>query len=219
MSKIMQQGTGEGRLVAKSRPTMNLVPKTVASSPTAPSSSASCRPGILRAPSQQGSNHTAQCAGKPAVGSSNRNDAASISQMWLTDAKLSASISQVWLTDAKLSERAMKLGAVDTSEGQSLPENARDINDEATRSGRKISAYLANVPHLEKVYSNLRQQLKREPEDNEKLRLFLHHWWQRTNLLAPMRTSEENCCEITAKIRKSSVLCSIDQTMPQCKYH
>ena len=65
MSKRMQQGTGEETIVAKSKPTLNLVPRSVASSRPAPSSSASSRPGIVRAPSQQGSNPTAQYAGKP----------------------------------------------------------------------------------------------------------------------------------------------------------
>ena len=64
---------------------------SAASSSTAPSSSASSRPGILRAPSQEGSNLTAQCAGKPAAGGSNKNDAASSPQVWLTDAKMSQS--------------------------------------------------------------------------------------------------------------------------------
>ena len=86
--KRMQQGTGEERIVAKSKPTLNLVPRSEAITPTAPSSSASSRPGILRAPSQQGSNLTATSAGKPAAGCLNQNDAAPSSQMWLTDAKL-----------------------------------------------------------------------------------------------------------------------------------
>ena len=79
MSKRMQQGTGEERIVAKSKPTLNLVSRTAASSPTAPSSSASSRPGILTAPSQQGSNLIAHTAGQPAAGGSNQNDAASSS--------------------------------------------------------------------------------------------------------------------------------------------
>ena len=57
MSKRMQQGTGEERIVAKSKPTLNFVSRSVASSSAAPSSSASNRPGILRAPSQQGVPH------------------------------------------------------------------------------------------------------------------------------------------------------------------
>ena len=51
--------------------------------------------GLLRALSQQGSNLIAQSAGKPAAGGSNQNDA--------------ASSSQVWLTDVKMNERARKL--------------------------------------------------------------------------------------------------------------
>ena len=100
----IQEDKGEERIVAKSMPTLNLVSHTAASSSTAPSSSASNRPGMPRAPSQQGSNLIAHSAGKPAAGGSNQNDA--------------ASNSQVWLTDAKLSERARKLAAVDTSQGQ-----------------------------------------------------------------------------------------------------
>ena len=50
MSTRMQQGTEE-RIVAKSKPTLNLVSLCVASSPTAPSSGASSRPEIRRAPS------------------------------------------------------------------------------------------------------------------------------------------------------------------------
>ena len=83
--KRMQQGTGEERIVAKWKPTLNLVSQAVASSSTAPSSSASNRPGILKA-SSQGSNHIGS-AGKPAAGGSNCNDAASTSQVWLSDAK------------------------------------------------------------------------------------------------------------------------------------
>ena len=120
----MQQGTGEESIVAKSKPTLNLVSRSAASSPTAPSSSASCRPEILKAPSQECSNLAAPGAGKPAAGvSSIQNDA--------------ASSSQVWLTDAKMSELARKLAAADTNQNQSFQERARtlaaenlDINDE-----------------------------------------------------------------------------------------
>ena len=64
------------------------------------------------------------------------------------------SSSQVWLTDAKMSEGARKLAAVDMNQDQSFPERAR-----------KLAAQSANVPHFERVFSNLRQQLKRKPED------------------------------------------------------
>ena len=56
MSKRLQQATGEVRIVAKSKPPMNLDSKTAASSSTAPSSNASNRPVMLRAHSQQGLN-------------------------------------------------------------------------------------------------------------------------------------------------------------------
>ena len=45
MATRMQEEKGEERIVAKSKPTLNLVWKTVASSSTAPTSSASNRPG------------------------------------------------------------------------------------------------------------------------------------------------------------------------------
>ena len=159
MSKRMQQATGKERIVAKSKPTLNLVPRSAASSPTAPSSSASRRPGILRAPSRQGSNLIAQCAGKPAAGSSNQNDA--------------ASSSQVRLTGAKLSESWRKLAAVDTSQSQSFPDSVGtlaaenlDINDDdGSKWPHNLRVSRAHVPHLEKVHANLRRQFKREPED------------------------------------------------------
>ena len=43
------RGTREERIVGKSKPTLNLVSYSAASSSTAPSSSASNRPGVLRA--------------------------------------------------------------------------------------------------------------------------------------------------------------------------
>ena len=54
MSKRMQHLTGEEGIVAKSKPTLNLVFQTAASSSTAPSSNASSRLGIFGAPSQEG---------------------------------------------------------------------------------------------------------------------------------------------------------------------
>ena len=143
--------------MAKSKPTLIVVSHTAASS-TPPSSSASSRPRILRAPSQQGSNLIAQSARKPAAGGSSQNDA--------------ASSSQVWLTDAKMNERARKLAAAGTNRDPSFQECARklpaensDIEDDSKwPNSYRISR--ANVPHHEKVHSNLRQQLKRKPEDN-----------------------------------------------------
>ena len=136
------------RIVPKSKPSMNLVSRCAASSPTAPSSSTPSRPGILRAPSTQGSNLTAQCAGEPATGGSNQNDAASTSQMCLRD--------------AKMSERARKLAAADTNQDKRFQERAGklaaenfEVNDEDdSKWPHNLRISHANVPHLEKVCSN-----------------------------------------------------------------
>ena len=148
MSKRMQQATGEERLVAKSKPMLNLVPRSAASSPTAPSLSASSRPEVLSAPSQQGSNLKAQCAGKPAAGDSSQNDA--------------ASSSQVRPTDAKLSECARKLAATGRNQDQiffeivsgNLHLKSWTSTTRTTRSGRTISVY----PEL--AYHTLRKSTR-----------------------------------------------------------
>ena len=135
----MQEQKGEERIVAKSKPT--LVSHTAASSLTVPGSSASNRPGKLRAPSQEGSNLIARCAGKPAAEGSNQNDA--------------ASSSQVWLTGAKLSERARKTRCCRHEPG-SVGAEILDINDEEhSKWPHNLRITRADVPHLEKFYANL----------------------------------------------------------------
>ena len=94
----MQQGTGEVRIVAKSKPTLNLV--EFIQSPGDTESSHSIR----------FESHTAKCR-ETCYWGSGQNDA--------------TSSSQVWLTDAKLSERA--LAAADTSQSQSFQERARRL--------------------------------------------------------------------------------------------
>ena len=158
MSERMQQGTGKERVVPKSNRRWTWS-RTLRQAPAAPSWSAPSRPGILKAPSQQGSNLTPQSAGKPAAGGSKQNDA--------------ASSSQVYLTDAKMNERARKLAAAGTHQDMSFQERARKlvgenshINDEDdSKWPHNYRISRANVPQLEKVCSNLRQQLKRKPED------------------------------------------------------
>ena len=75
--------------MAKSRPTLNLVSKNVASSLTSQSSSASNCPGILRAPRQSLS--LSVCAVRLAAENSNQNDAASSFRVWQSDVKSNAS--------------------------------------------------------------------------------------------------------------------------------
>ena len=96
--------------------------------------------------------------GKFAAGGSNQNDAASSSQMWLTD--------------AKIRESARKLAAAGTNLGQSFQERTRkfaaensDINDEDDSEwAQNYRISRVNVPHFEKVLSNLRQKFGRKPE-------------------------------------------------------
>ena len=155
MSKRMQQATGEVRIVAKSKPTLNLVWQIATLSSAAPSSIASNRPGILGAPSQQGSNLIAG-AGKPAAEGSNQNDA--------------ASSSQVWPSDAKANDSARKLAAVDTNRDLSFQECARKLAAENfeiivgddSEWPNNFHTSRAYDPHLVNVYSNLRPQLKQK---------------------------------------------------------
>ena len=146
----MQEGTGEDRIVAKSKPTLNLVSQTAASSSRAPSSSASNRPGILKTPSLEGSNLIAS-AGNLAAGGLNQNDA--------------ASTSQVWQRDTETNESARKLAAAGTNQDLSFFQVPQITDDDDSEWPNNFHISRAYVPHLEKVCSNLRQQLKRNPKD------------------------------------------------------
>ena len=99
------EATGEERM-AKSRPPLKLVSKTVASSSTARSLSASNCPGKLKASSQSLS--LTACAGKPAAEDSNQNDAASSSRAWQSDVKPNVSAEDLLL------QKKPKLGPLST---------------------------------------------------------------------------------------------------------
>ena len=86
MAKRVQQGHGEEIILAKSKPTLNLVSKTEASSSTLLSPNASNRMGILRALGQKGW-ILQKSTEKPVARDSNQNDAASSSQVWQKDAE------------------------------------------------------------------------------------------------------------------------------------
>ena len=135
MSKMMQQGTREEMIVAKSKPTLNLVSHTAARSSTAPSSSASNRPGILRAPSPQASNLIVS-AGKPAAGGSNQSDA--------------TSSSQVWQKDAEMNDSARRLPAAGTNQDLSFQESARRLAAENSAE---------QFPHISCLRSISRERL------------------------------------------------------------
>ena len=156
MSKRMYQEKREERIVAKSKPTLNLVSQAVASSSTAPSSSASNRPGILKASSQSFS--LIASVGRLAAEESNYNDAASSSQVWQSDAKTNDSARRLASTGTN-----QNLGFQDR-EWRLAAKNS-DIIDDDTEWPNNYSIFRAYVPHLEKVYSNLRQKLGRKPGD------------------------------------------------------
>ena len=109
MLKRTQEERGEEIIVAKSRPTLILYSKTVASSSTAQSSSASNCPVIRQAPGQSLSLRAR--AGKPAAKGS-------------------------------------------------------DIDDVDSEWPNNFQISVASVPHLEKVYSNLRQKNCRNSGDD-----------------------------------------------------
>ena len=59
-----------------------------------------------------------------------------------------------------------------------LPQKNSDINDDDSKWPHNYRISRANVPHLERVFSNLRQQLKRKPEDEkEDLDVNTLIWW------------------------------------------
>ena len=154
MSNRMQQGTGEERVVAESKPTLNLVSRSAASSPTPLSSSRG---------------YSVHPVSKVRISQHNVQGNLPLKiQIKMTQRQ----VLWVWPTDAKLSERATKLAAAGTNQYQSFQGRARklaaensDINDEDdSKCPHTYRISRANVPHLEKVFSNLRQQLKRKPE-------------------------------------------------------
>ena len=142
MSKRIQEGTGAERIVAKSRPTLNLISKTVANSSTAQSSIASNYPGRLKAPSQGLS--LPACAGKPAAEDSNPNDRASSSQVWQVDVKLNA--------------MAVRPAATETSQNLDFPASAgkpaaegSGIVDVDSVWPNNFQISVAHVPHRESL--------------------------------------------------------------------
>ena len=143
--------------MAKSRPTMNLVSKTVARSSTGQSSSASSCPGTLKASSQSLSLKAR--AGKPAAEDSNENDASPSFQERHSNVKPNASAKRPATTGTN---QNLNLSA---SAGQPAAKGSYIVEvDSEWPKNYQISA--ASVPHLEKVYSNLLQKTGRKSGDN-----------------------------------------------------
>ena len=127
--------------MAKAKPTLNLVSQAVASSSTVPSSHASNRLRILRAPSQQDSNLKA----KKVQGN-------------LPLEVHAASSSQVWQSDVKSNNSEKRLAAA-----KRLASENSDVIDDDPEWPSNYHKYRAYVPHLVRVCSNLRQKLGRKP--------------------------------------------------------
>ena len=143
MSKRMQEEKGEEIIVAKSKPTLNLVSQAVASSSTAPSSSASKRPRKLKE-SNQGLSRTAG-VGRLAAEDSNYNDASS---------------SQVWLTDAKANDSARRLAATETNQNLDFQKCKETCSRKSRRhrrrlGGRTTSTYLVLTFHISRKSSRI----------------------------------------------------------------
>ena len=156
MLKRTQEETGEERIVAKSKPALNLVSEIVASSSTAQSSSESNCPGILKAPSQSLS--LVACAGKPAAEDSNPKDAASSPQVWQSDVKPNVSAERPAATETNKNLDLLARAEKPAAKGS----NIVDVDSECPNDFQISGAY---VPHLEKVYSNLRQTIGHKPGD------------------------------------------------------
>ena len=128
---------GEERAVAKQKPIWTFVSKTVDRSPLTLSSSASHSRGTLRAHSL---NLDLTGTGKLAARGWNENTASS---------------SQVWHSDVN----------PNTSTGKPVAKTTKNpINTKVSHHDLRISRN--NVGHLEKVHSNVRQKLGRQPGDD-----------------------------------------------------
>ena len=123
------------------RRTLNLVSKTVASSSTAQSSSASNCPVILKAPSQSLS--LVACVGRPAAEDSNPNDAASSSQVWQSDVKANARAERPAATETNQNLDFLASAGKPAAEGSGIV----DADSEWPNNFQISVAY---VPHLEK---------------------------------------------------------------------
>ena len=184
MSKRIQEGTREEIIMEKSRPTSNLVSKTVASSSTAQSSSASNCPGILKAPSQSLS-HKSMCGETCSLRFKSKWRSVEFSSVAIRR-KNERKCGETWCHRDK-----PELG-LSSKCGWDLPQKIQ-TSSTTTQSGRIFTAYLALtfraaegsgivdvdsvwpnnfqisvacVPHLEKFYSNLRQNFSYKSGDD-----------------------------------------------------
>ena len=118
--------------------------------------------------------HTTKC--RPAAGGSNQSDAASSSQLWLTDAK----VEQTCEENSLLQERT-RIRVFKNVQGN-LPQKIPKSTTRTTRHGRTITAYLVlaavhlGSDDLDNSHSN-----KKQPRRTVKQRFEVTRVCQRTN--------------------------------------
>ena len=104
--------------------------------------------------------------------------------------------------DAKTNDSARKLAAAGTNQDLSFQECARkfaaenfEIIDDGSEWPNNFHMSRAYVAHLEKVHSNLRQQLNRKPEDKiEDLDVNTLIWRMFTTVTLQAAVHQENDC-------------------------
>ena len=150
----MQEVTGEERIVAKSKPTLNLASHAATSSSVVQSPIASKSPGILTAPCQSDWRSTGRL-----VAREHNQDAASCSQVWRKDAMLDEST------------RRRLVAAEKNQELRNFHENLKSTrklvasgNSDSEGTGKNWPHNLlisnAYIFYLEKVFSNVSQRYR-----------------------------------------------------------
>ena len=147
--------------MANSKPTLNLVSHAATSSSTEQSPIASKSPGILRAPCQPDWKSTGRL-----VAREHNQDAASSCQVWQKDAEKDESTRR--LAPAEKDQELLNFhenlkSSRETRRIRKL-RHQRCWHNMATQSLQKSTAY---VPHLEKVFSNVRERYGLKPGDKK----------------------------------------------------
>ena len=156
MAKRMQEQEGEDRIVAKSKPTMNLAFTVSTSSSTVQNPIASKRPGTLKALCRKDWKSTGELVAREP-----NQDAASSSQVWQTDAEMDKSTTRLVVAE-KDQELANFQKNLKSTRKHIAPANS-DIDGNGTIRPHNLHISTVYVPLLEKVFSNVRWRYGLEP--------------------------------------------------------
>ena len=158
MAKNMQEQKGKERIVAKSKPTLNLASLVSTNSSTVQSPNASKNLGILKAPCQNDWTSTGRLGAREF-----NQDAASSSQAWQKDTVLDVSTRRLVATE-------------EDQEHLNFPEDSKSTmrlvasGNSDTKGKDKIGPHHFQkstdcVPHMEKVFSIVRHRYGLSPRD------------------------------------------------------